>query len=119
MGFVRVRCTLGVPGGRLKEVEMLTDSGSFYPIISPSLARQLGIEAKYPTKLMLADKRTVEARIGQAFFRLLDREGIFSVAVLDVPEPLLGVTVLEGLGLRIDPVTGKVEYSRPYGLAAL
>jgi predicted aspartyl protease len=49
----------------------------------------------------------------------LDRDGIFMVAVLDVPEPLLGVAVLEGLGLRIDPSTGKVEYARPYGLSAL
>jgi len=35
---------------------------------------------------------------------------------MDSPEPLLGVMVLEGLGIRVDPVTGKLEYSRPYGL---
>ena len=38
---------------------------------------------------------------------------------MDSPEPLLGVVVLEGLGIRVDPVTGKLEYSRPYGLAVL
>jgi hypothetical protein len=27
--------------------------------------------------------------------------------------------VLEGLGFKVDPVTGKLEYSRPYGLAEL
>ncbi len=74
---------------------------------------------KFTTKLTLADKRTKEARIGQAYFKLLDREGIFSVAVMDAPEPLLGITVLEGLGLRVDPVTGRVEHSRAYGLAAI
>jgi predicted aspartyl protease len=38
---------------------------------------------------------------------------------MDSPEPLLGVVVLEGLGIRVDPATGKLEYSRPYGLAVL
>jgi len=36
---------------------------------------------------------------------------------MDSPEPILGVTVLEGLGVKVDPVTGKLEYSRSYGLA--
>jgi hypothetical protein len=27
--------------------------------------------------------------------------------------------VLEGLGVKVDPVTGKLEYSRSYGLAVL
>ncbi len=98
---------------------MLVDSGAFYPLIPPRLAEQLGIVAEHKVKLTLADKRTVEAKVGPAYVKLLDREGIFLVAILDVPEPLLGVTVLEGLGVRVDPVTGTVEYSRPYGLAAL
>lgn len=32
---------------------------------------------------------------------------------MDIPEPLLGVSTLEGLGIRVDPVTGKVEYPAP------
>ncbi|MFZ8788799.1 MAG: hypothetical protein ACO2OZ_03930 [Acidilobaceae archaeon] len=38
---------------------------------------------------------------------------------MDSPEPIVGVTVLEDLGVRVDPVTGKLEYSRPYGLTTL
>ncbi len=120
MGFARVKCLLGDPEGKLfKEVEMLADTGAFYPIITPELAQRLGIEARYKVILTLADKRRVEAKVGPAYFKILNRDGIFLVAVMDVPEPLLGVTVLEGLGLRVDPTTGKVEYARPYGLAML
>jgi hypothetical protein len=36
-----------------------------------------------------------------------------------VVKSLLGVTVLESLGVRIDLGAGKVEYSRPSGLALL
>ena len=41
------------------------------------------------------------------------------MAIMDVPEPLLGVTVFEGLGVKVNPATGKLEYSRSYGLALL
>jgi len=29
------------------------------------------------------------------------------------------VTVIEGLGIKVDPTTGKIEYTRPYGLVIL
>lgn len=45
---------------------------------------------------MLVDKRIVEADISLAYIKILEREGIFNVAIMDVPEPLLGVSTLEG-----------------------
>jgi predicted aspartyl protease len=68
---------------------------------------------------LLADGRGVRAGVSPAYFRVLDRDGVFQVALMDSPEPILGVTVLEDLGVKVDPVTGKLEYSRPYGLVAL
>jgi predicted aspartyl protease len=51
--------------------------------------------------------------------KLLDREGALPIAIMETPEPLLGVTALEGLGLKVDPTTGELQHSRPYGLAAI
>ena len=36
------------------------------------------------------------------------------MAVLNVPEPLLGVETLEALGLKLDPTTSRLEITRPY-----
>ena len=120
MGYVRAKVVIGDPEkSKLQEVDFLADSGAFFPIISPSLAEKLGIKPVVETELILADKRKAKATLSNAYFKLLDREGVFQVAIMDVVEPLLGVTVLEGLGIKIDPVTGKLEYSRPYGLALL
>lgn len=119
MGYVRVRGLLGASKVNAVEVEFLVDTGAFYTIIPPALSSKLGIESKLKTKLTLADKREVEAFVSLAYMKLLDREGILPVAILDSPEPLLGTTALEGLGLRVDPATGNLEHSRPYGLAAL
>jgi len=122
MGYVRTKGLLGDGNKtRVEEVEFLADSGSFYPIIPPELAQRLGIEPllKVKAELVLADNRRVRVPISIAYFKLLDREGPFQVVIMDVPEPLLGVTVFEGLGIKTDPATGKLEYSRPYGLAAI
>ena len=120
MGFVRVKCSFGSADRKtVKEVEFLTDTGAFYTTIPPELAEELGIKSAATTKLVLADKRTVEAGVSLAYIKILEREGIFNVAIMDVPEPLLGVSTLEGIEVRVNPTTGKVEYSRLYGQAVL
>jgi predicted aspartyl protease len=119
VGFVRVRVLFGdALRRRVGEVLFLVDTGSFFPIIPLGLASGYGLEALAEVELLL-DGRRVRAGVSLAYFRVLDRDGVFQVALMDSPEPILGVTVLEGLGVNVDLVTGKLEYSRPYGLAAL
>jgi aspartyl protease family protein len=118
VGFVRVRVVFGDALRRVGEVLFLVDTGSFFPIIPLGLAGEYGLEALAEVELLL-DGRRVRAGVSLAYFRVLDRGGVFQVALMDSPEPILGVTVLEGLGVKVDPVTGKLEYSRSYGLAVL
>lgn len=119
MGYVRVRGLIGRRKEVVREVEFLVDTGAFYTVIPPRLAAELGLESQEVASLTLADSRTVEAGITVAYIKLLDREGVVPIAILEAPEPLLGATALEGLGLRVNPATGTLEHSRPYGLAAL
>jgi clan AA aspartic protease len=104
---------------KVKEVTFLVDTGAFFPVIPLDLAKELGIEPLAKTRLLMADDREATVNISLAYFRVLDREGVFPVVLMDSPEPLLGAVVLEGLGIKADPATGKLEYSRPYGLALL
>jgi len=120
MGYVKVRARLGDAQRKTtREVQFMADAGAFYTIVPPTLAKELGIQPSAKTKLTLADKRIVEVDVSLAYISVLDREGVFPIVLLDSPEPLLGVTVFEGLGLRVDPSTGNVEHSRLYGLAIL
>ncbi|MCL0091915.1 hypothetical protein M1N59_01470 [Dehalococcoidales bacterium] len=119
MGYVIAKVLVGDGKTRTEEVEFLADSGSFHPIIPPTLAQRLGIKPILETELILADKRKVKAPISVAYFKLLDRDGIFQVVIMDVPKPILGIAVFEGLGVKIDPARGKLEYSRSFGVAAL
>ncbi|MFQ6074845.1 MAG: aspartyl protease family protein [Candidatus Bathyarchaeia archaeon] len=120
MGYVRVKGLLGnAQGVSVREVEFLTDTGAFYTVIPPSLAKELSVEPSGKTRLTLVNKRIIEADVSLAYIKILDREGVLPVVIMDAPEPLLSATALEGLGLRVDPATGRVEHSRSYGLAVL
>ena len=107
-----MKILIGANKERAEEVEFLTDTGAFHTTLPPDLAERLGIKE-------LADSREVEVSLSYAYIKALDREGVMPVAILEVSEPLLGVSTLEGLGLRVDTTTGKLEHSRPYGLAIL
>ncbi|GBC70914.1 hypothetical protein HRbin02_00687 [Candidatus Calditenuaceae archaeon HR02] len=119
MGYVRVKGLIGRRREKLKEIESLVDTSAFYTIVPPGLAAELGLEPQEIASLVLADRLTVEAGITVACIKPLDREGVVPVAILETPELLLGAIALEGLGLRVDPATGALEHSRPYGLTAL
>ncbi|MGQ9469819.1 MAG: aspartyl protease family protein [Nitrososphaerales archaeon] len=120
MGLVKVKATIGnVKREIIKEMTFIADSGAFNTVVSPSLAKELKLETLATTKVTLANGKSAEAGISVAYIKLLDREGEFMVWIMKAPEPLLGATVFEGLGLAIDFSTGEVRHSRSFGLAAL
>ena len=119
MGFVRIPVAFGdALRKRVEEVFFLVDTGSFFPVIPLRVAEKFNIKPLAEVELVLANSKRVKVGVSLAYFKIMDREGVFQVVLMDSPEPLLGVIVLEGLGFKVDPVTGKLEYSRPYGLVA-
>jgi len=120
MGYVNAKATIGNPKRTITEdVEFLVDTGAFHTAIPKAMAEKLQLEAAGEIPITLADKREVRAPISLAYLKVMGRESILPVVIIDVPKPLLGVTTLEGLGLKIDPVSGGLEYSRPFGVALL
>jgi predicted aspartyl protease len=83
MGLVRVKALFGdADKRRVREVLFLADTGAYLLIIPPSLAEDFQIEILARTELTLADRRKVEAGVSLAYFKLMDREGIFQVAIV-------------------------------------
>jgi hypothetical protein len=64
---------------------------------------------------MLADRRSVEAKLFLAEVEAQGRKGPAFVAELDTPRPLLGVYALETLGFKVNPKTGELEEIAPEG----
>lgn len=115
LGYTRVEVVITEPE-RIKSVQsvFLVDSGSWYSCIPPSLAEKTDLKTVMKTALTLADERKVEVNLSPAYIKVMDREVATLVAVLNVPEPLLGVETLEALGLKLDPTTSRLEITRPY-----
>ena len=115
MGLVKIKADIGVRAEDLKEVEFLVDSGSFYTLLPPGMAADMGITFPVISRVVLADSREAEIGLGVAYLRLLDmdREGGVLVGAMDVPMPLLGASALEALGLKVNPVDETLEHTRP------
>ncbi|MEM2998505.1 MAG: hypothetical protein QW542_06130 [Thermoproteota archaeon] len=63
----------------------------------------------------MADKRRVKARLYLAEVEAEGRRGPVFVAELDLPTPILRTYALETLGLKPNPVIGKLEVVGPEG----
>jgi len=120
LGYVDVKAKVGNPKGKFsEEAQFLVDTGAFHTAIPKVIAEDLHLEVAGEISLTLADKREVKAPIALASLKVLDRESIVPVVIIDVPKPLLGVSALEALGLKVDPVAGNLEHSRSFGAALL
>ncbi|MBS7612493.1 hypothetical protein KEJ27_09915, partial [Candidatus Bathyarchaeota archaeon] len=81
------------------ELKVLVDAGASKSVISKRLA----------------DKRRVKARLYLAEVEAEGKRGPVFVAELNVPTPILGTYALETLGLKPNPITGKLEVVGPEG----
>jgi len=98
-------------------VRMLVDTGATYSVISSRLAKALGIaRLRRSVSLRLVDGRRVRLGVGVAVVRIDGREAPITMLVGRVPEPILGVEALEGLGLVVDSRRKRLAPSRPYAV---
>lgn len=114
MGLVTVTAELESQSGLRAERQFMVDTGSFYSAITPDLRRELQLPQGFPAQSMVADGRIVNTELVFARIRLQDRVGVVPVEVADVPQLLIGASTLEALGFKVNPVTEKLEYERPY-----
>ena len=114
MGLVKVTGELASADGEFKPVEFLVDTGSLYTLVSPEIARELGVELVGSTTLETAEGSHVEVAMGYARIRLMGREKPTLLGAMNVPMPLLGSGSLQSLGLKVNPVAEILEYDIPY-----
>jgi predicted aspartyl protease len=114
MGLVKVTGQIGRSQDALIDIEFLVDTGGFYTAIPPRLREQLGLIHGFPGQTPLADSSIIDVELTWAHLRLDGREGPIPVEITDVSEPMLGVTALEALGMKVNPVSGELEVVWPF-----
>jgi clan AA aspartic protease len=113
VGHVDVEATIRAK--RKLKARFLVDTGATCSLISPDLAKRLGMEpSRLREKIHLANGKTVHVPTALGQIRIDDRQTVTVFWIGPCDEPLLGVEALEALGLAVDPRTGTLKPTRPY-----
>ena len=107
MGEVHVQIAITNPrtGARSEEITALADTGATLTMIPGSLLERLGIDKVRSMRFLLADGRRAARDVGDALVTLNGDSAPCRVVFGQSGDAaLLGLTVLEQLGLAVDPV---------------
>jgi predicted aspartyl protease len=114
MKMGETRATVRIHGEKgSEEVEMLVDTGALYTKVSHALARRLGIVPNEIIRVKLADGSSREAGLADAKVEYGSSRRAVPVLVGPGDDLLLGVTTLEALRLKVNPVTNSLERVTP------
>jgi len=112
MGLPRLRFTVSHPiePDRSADLELLVDTGAMDSIVPRSVLESLGVQPQSRRTYRLANGQTIERDVSIAGFRW-NGHMCGATVLFGEPgdEPILGVTALESMGLKIDPKTGTLE----------
>jgi len=82
-------------------------------VIGPDVLKDAGaMETPWTIDLMLGNKTKVKAKIHMAEIEIAGRKGPMRIATFDDAVPVIGVDTPEKLGLKVNPVTAKLEEVR-------
>lgn len=88
----------------------LVDTGATFTRIPAAVGERLGLEVVDEVQVELADGRVSTRRLAVADARLDGvRRPILVTLAEDGGPPLIGVTTLEALGFKVDPVAERLE----------
>lgn len=107
MGEVRVAIVVVNPrtGARSEEIRALADTGATLTVIPGAILERLGVQKLRTISLVLADGRRAERGVGDAAVAVNGEAVPCRVVFGESGDAvLLGLTVLEQLGLAVDPV---------------
>ena len=95
--------------GRAERLEALVDTGATLSMIPGAVLRRLGIRPIDQMPVRLADGRVVRRSVGEARLRI-DGHRVTSRVIFGKRNDatVVGLVVLESLGLAVDPTKGKI-----------
>jgi predicted aspartyl protease len=96
---------------------VIVDTGASYTMLGRDVVERVGAwPIPHSVNLKLGDGRVVKAGVYAVIVRIGDRSATLA-ACFEGAKSVIGVRTLEDLGLKVDPVSGRLEATRPKNVA--
>ena len=118
MGHLHTDMTVRGNKAAVELKSVLIDTGATYTVLPKKVLDEVGA-GEIPTKIdvELGNGKKVKAK---AYGVAIKIEGVEAPAIsitFKGAQTVIGVETLESIGLKLDPTTGRLEFTRPKGLA--
>ena len=97
---------------------LIVDTGATFTVFTKDVLEAVGA-SELPRKfsLKLGYGRSIEAKVYSLWLELGDREGPIIALTFRGAQQVIGVQTLESLGLKVNPITERLEGTRPKRMA--
>ena len=100
-----------IPGGGVTyKADFLVDTGAIECLAPASELEKIGVERVGSKKYELADGQIVKSDYGIALIEMMDEITAGRIVFgPEVSEPIVGLVVMESIGVKVNPVTKELE----------
>jgi predicted aspartyl protease len=118
MGHLHTDIVVKGSKGAQELKQVLIDTGATYTILPEKILEQVGA-GRIPgeVEVELGNRTKVKAKAYGVAIRLEEVEAPAIALTFEGAQTVIGVETLESVGVKLDPTTGKLEFTRPKGLA--
>jgi len=118
MGHLYTDVTVKGSKTALELKNVLVDTGATYTVLPEEVLEEVGAWGPMPDiEVELGNGEKVKAR---AYGVAIKIEGVEAPSIsisFRGAQAVIGIETLESIGLKLDPTTGKLEFTRPGGVA--
>ena len=98
--------------------EVLIDTGATYTVLPENILEEVGAWGPLAeVEVELGDGQRVKAKAYGVAIKIKDVEAPSISVTFKGAKTVIGVETLESIGLKLDPATGSLEFTRPKGTA--
>ena len=118
MGHIRTDITVKGKKSSIELKNVLIDTGATYTVLPEEVLEEVGAWEPMPgVEIELGNGEKVTTKAYGVIIRIEDVESPAISITFKGAKTVIGVETLESIGLKLDPTTGKLEFTRPKGLA--
>jgi predicted aspartyl protease len=118
MGHLYTDMTVRGSKAAVELKNVLIDTGATYTVLPEEILEEVGAWGPMPeVEVALGNGEKVKAKAYGVAIKIEEVEAPSISITFEGAQTVIGVETLESIGLKLDPATGKLEFTRPEGMA--